>query len=303
MISILVSGGTGLVGRHLCKKLIELGYKVSLLSRKSNPKARIPAYFWNPHKQIIDMEAILNADCIIHLAGVNIGSKRWTHKQKKKIFESRIDSADFLFNKVKESGRKTETFISASAIGYYGIKTSDHIYKENDLPGDDFLAKTCRQWEESANQFKMLGARTVIIRTGVVLSGEGGVLEKTLVPFKLGLGTIIGSGNQYMPWIHIDDLVGIYVKAIVDREMSGTYNAVAPEFTTHRLFVHELARCVRRKIRLPSIPSFIVKMALGEMAGILTEGSRVSSEKIQRQGYAYIYPTLEKAFHSLIRGQ
>jgi uncharacterized protein len=302
MISVLVSGGTGLIGRHLCKKLIELGYKVSILSRSSYSKTGIQTYLWNPHKQIIDREAILNADCIIHLAGDNIGSKRWTTAQKKKIFESRVNSADFLFNQFKKSGKKIESFISASAVGYYGIKTSDHIYTENDLPGDDFLAKTCIRWEESAKQFELLGARSVIIRTGVVLSGEGGVLEKTLLPFKLGLGATIGSGNQYMPWIHMDDLIGIYVKAVSDRQMAGEYNAVAPEITTHRQFVHELARSMGRKIRLPSIPAFIIKLALGEMSVIVTEGSRVSPKKILEQKYIFIYPTLEKALKSLIRG-
>ena len=127
-------------------------------------------------------------------------------------------------------------------------------------------------------------------------------MKKIVLPFKLGLGAVIGSGNQYMPWIHIDDLMGIYLKAIRDQQMSGEYNTVAPQFITHRQFVHELARCLGRKIWLPSIPSFIVKMALGEMSGIVTEGSRVSSDKVQHQGYAYIYPTLEKALQSLIRG-
>jgi uncharacterized protein (TIGR01777 family) len=283
-------------------KLIELGYNVSVLSRNSNPKSVIPTYFWNPHKQIIDREAILNADSIIHLAGVNIGSKRWTEKQKKKIFESRIDSADFLFNKVRESGKKIESFISASAIGYYGIKTSDHIFTENDLPGGDFLAETCRQWEESVNRFNTMDTRTVIIRSGVVLSDEGGVLQKTFVPFKMGLGTIIGSGNQYIPWIHIDDLIGIYIKAISDKHMAGVYNGVAPEFTTQRQFVDALARSVGRKIWLPSIPEFIIKMALGEMSGMITKGSRVSPDKVLGHGYTFIHPTLEKALKSLIKG-
>ena len=214
MATILITGGTGLVGIHLCRKLKEKGYNISILSRANKQDTEIPTYVWDIDNKEIEKEAIETADYVIHLAGANIGDKRWTTKRRQLIIDSRVKTGELIFDKTKESKIKLKAFISASAIGYYGTITSDKIFCETDLPSNDFLGETCRQWEQSADRFEELGIRTVKIRTGVALTKQGGALAKMITPVKMGIGSAIGNGKQYLPWIHIDDLCGIYIKAI-----------------------------------------------------------------------------------------
>ncbi len=301
METVLVTGGTGLVSRHLCSKLQERGYDVAILSRTRKPEAAFRVYTWNPEKGEIEKEALERAGCIIHLAGANIAEKRWTAQRKQLIIDSRVQTAQLLFRKVREKNSVLQTFITASAVGYYGMITSKKIFAEEDPPAPDFLGETCNQWEQEAGQFNGLGIRTVKIRTGVVLASEGGALSKMIMPVKMGMGSAIGTGKQYLPWIHIDDLCNIYIKAIEDKKMTGPFNAVAPEYTTNQVFMRTLARVLKKPFWLPNVPAPALQLLFGEMSGILLKGSRVSAEKIQKAGYEFLFPGLETALNDLIK--
>jgi uncharacterized protein len=298
---VLVTGGNGLIGQYLSGYLKTAGYEVSILGRSAGRSTDYAYYTWDIDKGEMETEALLNVGYIIHLAGANIGERRWTKKRKQEIIDSRVKSAKLLFMKIKESNFKPKAIISASAIGYYGAVTSDRIFEENDLPGNDFLGTTCKQWEESVDQFEELGIRTVKIRTGLVLTREGGALAKMILPVKLGIGSPLGNGRQYMPWIHIDDLCRMYLKAIEDNGMAGVFNAVAPEHINNKEFTRSLCVAVNRPFWAPNIPAFLLKITLGEMADILLKGSRISCAKLRETGFIFKYPDLQVAFNNLLR--
>jgi uncharacterized protein (TIGR01777 family) len=299
METVLITGGTGLIGRHISKKLKENGFNVTLLSRKRETDGAISVYTWDPDKNFIDPEAISKADYIIHLAGAGIGDKRWTKKRRELIIDSRIKTGELIFIKVQESGKKLKAFISASGIGYYGTSTSDKIFKETDFPDKDFLGEVCRKWEEMADRFKESGIRTVKVRTGVVLTDKGGVLGRMATTVKMGIGSPLGSGKQYIPWIHIDDLCNLYLKAVEDQSMTGAWNAVAPEHITNRELMQTLAKVLEKPFFFPAVPSLVLKILFGKMSGIILKGSRVSAGKIISTGYNFEYPNLENALRNL----
>jgi uncharacterized protein len=301
MMRVLITGGTGLVGRELCKKLANKGYDVAVLSRKKHTDAKYRTYLWDPNKNEIEKEAVETADYIIHLAGTNLSGKRWTSERKRAIVRSRVNTADLLYRKVTEVRNKLVAFISASAVNYYGTRTTEKIYSEGDPPGEDFLGETCRKWEEEAMKFDKDGIRTVIIRTGVVLSKKGGALQKMMMPVKLGVGAPIGSGRQYVPWIHIDDICNMYIRAVEDPHMNGPFNGVAPDHRTNKEFMRALARIHNKPFWAPNAPALALKIVYGEMAGVVLEGSRVSSVKIRTTGYNFLYPELEKALADLLK--
>jgi len=299
MATILITGGTGFIGRHLSMKLKEKGYNVLLLSRNSSRGNRHSVYNWNPDKNEVENEAIERADFIIHLAGAGIGDKRWTKKRKELIISSRIKTCELLFKKVQESGTELKAFISASGVGWYGAETSERIFNETDQPGGDFIGDVCRQWEKSADRFQESGIRTVKIRTGIVLAKKGGALGRMILTVKLGIGSAIGSGRQYNPWIHLEDLCNIYIRAIEDKSMSGSWNAVAPEYITNKEFMRTLARVLQKPFFFPAVPSFVIRLIFGRMSGILLYGSRVSADKILSAGYKFKFPDLENALKDL----
>jgi uncharacterized protein (TIGR01777 family) len=303
METVLISGGTGLIGRQLGKKLIGKGYDVALLSRSARYDEGVNTYFWDPDKQEIDREAIINADYIIHLAGAGLGEKRWTKKRRREITDSRVKTGQLIHDKLMETKRELKAFISASAIGYYGAITSDRIFLETDPPASDFSGETCRLWEETADRFEDSGIRVVKIRQGIVLSGDGGALVKMAAPVKMGIGSAIGSGNQYLPWIHIDDLCSLFINAIEDPGLKGAFNATAPDYVTYREFIRTLARILGKPLWIPAIPSFVMKLIFGEMAEILLKGSRVSSEKIIAAGFRFKFPDLEGALKDLYQSK
>jgi uncharacterized protein len=300
METVLITGGTGLVGKYLSKKLQEKGYSVSFLSRTSQKTLSIKTFEWNYKENRIDNSGFNNIDYIIHLAGSNIGEKRWTNNRKQLILDSRVKTGQLLFDKIKEQNKSLKAFISASAIGYYGTNTSETIFKETDLFANDFLGNICYQWEQRADKFKGIGIRTVKIRTGVVLTEKEGALSKMITPVKMGIGSAIGTGKQYLPWIHIDDLCGIYIKAIEDKTIEGSFNAVAPDYRTNKDFTKILASVLNKPFWFPNIPAFIMKLIFGEMSSILLKGSRVSSELIISKGYNFIFPNLKKALIDLL---
>lgn len=298
MKTILITGGTGLIGKALQEKLASKGYSVTILTRKKLENSS--TFYWNIDKGIIEKEALQTADFIIHLAGAGIADKRWTKKRKKILINSRIDSTKLLYKKVKKLNPNLKGFIATSGVGYYGATTSEKIYAENDISGNDFLATICKLWEKESLKFQDKNIRTVIFRTGVVFSNKGGALKKITTPIIKGYGAIIGNGEQYMPWIHIDDLCNMFLEAIDNPQLSGIYNAVAPEHTTNKQLSYKIAIILKKKIWLPPIPSIILKIILGKMAVILLKGSRVSSKKIMETGFQFKYVKLNKALKNLL---
>ena len=299
MAQVLISGGSGLVGKTLYKKLQTKGYDVAILSRTN--KNGFKTYLWDPLNNKIDPKAISSSDYIIHLAGANIAEKRWTASRKKLILESRVLSANLIFNEVKKQNKELKAYISASAVGFYGAVTADKIFTEEQSSSDDFLGQTCVKWESSAQQFETLNIRTTILRTGLVLNQKGGALSKMIIPIKLGLASVLGSGNQYLPWIHIDDLCEIYIKAIEDVSMKGIFNAVAPDFQTNKSFTQALAKMLNKPCWLPNTPSVFLELILGEMSVLLLKGSRVSSDKIIKKRFIFKFPKLEDALRDLLK--
>ncbi len=299
MPEVLITGGTGLIGQRLCQILQEHGYGVAILSRQHRSHSATRVYSWNPERLEIEKEAVNSCDFIIHLAGTNIGGKRWTKSRKQQILDSRIKPVDLIYENLDLHNNKLKAFLSASAVGYYGARTTDDIFKEANPPASDFLGETCNQWEQSVDQFTRAGIRAVKIRTGVVLAKNGGALRRMERLFRLGLGSAIGSGRQYMPWIHIDDLCQIYIRAMEQESMQGAYNAVAPEHITNSAFSEKLARVLRKPFWFPRIPAIVMKLFFGEMSVILLTGSRISSEKIEAAGYLFQFPRLEEALKVL----
>jgi uncharacterized protein (TIGR01777 family) len=299
--SVLITGGSGLVGRYLTSLLLEAGYKVSHLSRRSNSFGKVSVYRWNPYKQIADPLIFQGVDYIIHLSGANIGEKRWTKKRKEEIINSRVQSARFLYKIVSENKTQLKAFITASAIGYYGSVTAEKIFSEEDSPGTDFLGNTCRIWEETADLFGGDRIRIVKIRTAVLLEKSDSALSKLLIPARIGVFPRLGNGRQYMPWIHIRDLCGIYLKAIQDEKMEGAYNAVSPLHITQSEFMRTLAQVMKKPFFHPPVPLIFLKTALGEMSDVVLKGSRVSAEKIKNSEYSFIYPELDGALKNIIQ--
>lgn len=298
--SVLITGGSGLIGRYLTSALLNDGYQVSHLSRKANQFGKVRVFRWDPEKGYADPLALEGVNYIIHLAGANIGEKRWSESRKEEIVKSRVESSRLLYDIISSNNIELKAFISASAAGYYGSLTSEKIFKEQDGAATDFLGNTCRLWEAGADLFADAGIRTVKIRTAVVLEKSDSALSKMMMPAKFGFLVQTGNGRQYMPWIHIEDLCNIYVKAIKDEEMNGAYNAVSPQHTTHKTFIKSLAQVMGKPVFPVPVPGFILKAALGEMSDVVLKGSRVSAEKISNSGYEFLYPELIGALREVL---
>ncbi|WPR71049.1 TIGR01777 family oxidoreductase [Flavobacterium sp. NG2] len=299
--NILITGGTGFVGKHLTNLLISKGFSVSVLSRsKRANKESLSYYTWDIDKFIIDEEAVLNADCIIHLAGENIAGKRWTQSRKKAIVDSRVQPVKLIESILKKHNKKLDAFISASGVGIYGGYNKTKICSEERVAATDFLGSTCQKWEAVADEMALYANRIVKVRTGLVL-GKGGFLSKILPLFKWRLGSAIGTGKQFMPWIHIDDLCRIYLEAIENPQMNGAYNAAVFDNTTNAIFSKKLAKVLGYKILLPNVPAFMLRILLGEMAVIVLTGQRVSPEKIKKLGFQFQYKDLETAIRNCLK--
>lgn len=300
MKTILVTGGSGIIGRRLSEMLRESGYKVIWLSRERHVNGDYPRYRWNYHKNEIEKECLEQADIIIHLAGSNLGEGKWTRHKKQEIVESRVQTASLLLETIKGLSKKPEVFISASAIGFYGMYTSDKIFNEKDMPArKDFLSRTCKKWEAIAGAFQEeLGVRTVLLRTAFVISEKSEAFKLMQLPVNLGLAAPLGSGKQYMPWIHLEDLCRMYLKAVEDTTMQGIYNAVAPESVTNALFMKTMAKEMKRPFFFPKVPAFILRLIMGEAAEMVLEGSRVSSQKIEDSSFTFLYPFISEAIRA-----
>lgn len=297
-MKVLITGGSGLIGTALTEKLKENNIDVAHLTRTKNSKAGVKTYEWNWAKNQIDENALNDVTHIVHLAGAGIADKPWTTNRKRLIVKSRVLTARLLFETCKKKNIKLDAFISASGIGYYGAATTDNIFKEEDSRGDDFVAECCVQWEKEVNKFEAM-SRVVILRTGVVLSKNGGALEKLSKSIKMGMGAAIGSGEQYMPWIHLDDIVEMYFESIMNASTSGIFNAVSNEHVTNKEFTKELATSLNKKMWLPNVPAFMIKMVLGEMSEILLQGSRISNQKAIERGFKFKFQNLKGALNNI----
>lgn len=295
MEKVLITGGSGLIGRRLSFLLKSRGYEVRILSRSNNPKNNYKTFVWNVSEQYINESAFEGLNHIIHLAGAGIADKRWSEKRKKEIIASRVTSTNLLYNTVKRLKTPLNSFISASATGYYGAVTSETIFEEKDKPAKDFLGKVCSLWEDSIFQFNEIKIRTVALRTGIVLSKDGGALKKMKTP----VITSLGNGKQYMPWIHIDDLCELYIKAIEDEQFKGAFNAVSSEHISNLSFSKKISKIFNSPFLAIGAPSFILQIVFGEMSTIILNGSRISANKIKQAGFKFKFENLEKALNNL----
>ena len=295
MEKVLITGGSGLIGRRLSFLLKSRGYEVRILSRSNNQKNNYKTFVWNVSEQYINDSAFEGLNHIIHLAGAGIADKRWSEKRKKEIIASRVASTNLLYNTVKRLKTPLNSFISASATGYYGAVTSETIFEEKDKPAKDFLGKVCSLWEDSIFQFNEIKIRTVALRTGIVLSKDGGALKKMKTP----IITSLGNGKQYMPWIHIDDLCELYIKAIEDEQFQGAFNAVSSEHISNLSFSKKISKIFNYPFLALGAPSFILQIVFGEMSTIILNGSRISANKIKQAGFKFKFENLEKALKNL----
>ena len=295
MKKVLITGGTGLIGKRLSFLLASRGYEVRILSRSNSLKNNYKTFLWNVTEQYINDSAFEGLNHIIHLAGAGIADKRWSEKRKKEIIDSRVASTNLLYNTVKRLEIPLSSFISASATGFYGAVTSETIFKEIDKPAKDFLGKVCSLWERSIFQFKEIKIRTVALRTGIVLSKDGGALKKMKTP----VITALGNGKQYMPWIHIDDLCELYIKAIEDEQFKGAFNAVSSEHISNLSFSKKISKIFNHPFLAIGAPSFILQIVFGEMSTIILNGSRISANKIKQAGFKFKFENLEKALKNL----
>ena len=289
-----------MLGSAITKKLISENISVVHLTRNKSSKHDIKNYEWDWEKNKIDNTCFEGVTDIIHLAGAGIAEKPWTTKRKKEIVKSRVLTARLIFERLKELNHRLNSFISASGVGYYGAITNNKTYKETDSSHPDFISDCCVQWENAVDQFSEI-TRTTKMRLGIILDKNDGAVAKIAGIIKKNIGAPIGSGKQFMPWIHLDDAVGLFLHALKNKSISGTYNAVASEHTNNKFFTETLAEKLNKKLRLPNVPSFILKLIYGELADILLEGVKVDNEKIITSGYSFKHNKLSEALEDIYR--
>jgi len=320
MYTVLITGGTGMIGKALTSALLEKNYDVIILTREPEKRnittSKLSYAGWDIPNQTIDKKVIAKADYIIHLAGAGIADKRWTKKRKQEIVDSRVKSGELLVRALKENANNVKAVISASAIGWYlipgpsprhceqseasGEGSTFRKLEETDPPANDFLGQTCKQWEESIEPVLQLNKRSVKLRTGIVLSNESGALPEFIKPMRFGIAPILSNGRQIISWIHIEDLVRIYIAAIENENMNGVYNAVAPGPVSNEELVLQLAKIKRRSFYVPvHIPSFILKLILGEMSIEVLKSATISCDKLHFTGFTFLYPSLQSALKQL----
>jgi len=297
---ILITGGTGLIGRLVTEELLNRGYSVSHLSRRPGNNPKVKTCLWDVYKGQIDENCIEGISTILHLAGENIAGKRWTDKRKKGIINSRTKSIELIYQLLTNKPNQVNTIISASAIGYYSDR-GDELLTEDSLPNDDFMAQCCIEWEKAVDEGKALGLRILKFRTGVVLNKDEGALMEMGKPIKFGFGAPMGSGRQWIPWIHWQDVVGMYLHAIEKINLSGVYNMVAPNPVTNKQFTKALAKQLHRPMWPINVPAFVFKLLMGEMSTIVLGSTRVLAEKIEKDGFNFKFPELTGALNDIYK--
>ncbi|WP_259416736.1 TIGR01777 family oxidoreductase [Bacillus toyonensis] len=297
-MKIAISGGTGFIGKYLSTFFIQKGYTVYILTRKnkietSNPNLQYVQ--WTPDLPTFPLSSI---DIVINLAGESINS-RWTKKQKEAILNSRIQATRGLIKQLQTLSTKPHTFINASAIGYYGTSETESFTEQQETPGNDFLAETVFLWEQEACKARSLEIRTIYARFGVILGANGGALPKMLLPYQFYIGGTIGSGNQWLSWIHIDDVVRMIDFIIHKEEINGPLNITAPLPIRMKEFGETMATIMRKPHWLP-VPSFMLHALLGEMSILVLEGQHVLPSKAIEHGYQYTFPTIDHALQNIL---
>lgn len=292
--NILITGATGLVGKQLIEKLKAQGHRIAILSRKPAKIKGVDVFVWDVYRQEIDEKAFAGIDTVIHLAGEGIADKKWTAERKKQIIDSRVLSTKLLYKAISTTNGPVKTFVSASAVGFYGDR-SDEILHENSKPGNDFLADCCQQWEAAVDEGVAMGIRVVKIRIGLILSKNGGALPAMAKPIKLFVGAPLGNGKQWMPWIHLDDIIGIFNQAVDQPEMNGAYNACAPFPVSNKMMTKRIAYFLNRPVWPFNVPTFVLKTILGEMSILPLMSNNTSADKILATGYKFNYPNLDQA--------
>ncbi|MCC9042948.1 TIGR01777 family oxidoreductase [Myroides sp. M-43] len=298
-MKVLVTGATGFIGSRVCKAILEQGYQVHYLTRSQSSKGveNAKEFVWDPYKEEIDLACLDGVEVIIHLAGSSIADS-WSEKGKQLILDSRVIPTAFLHKVLESNPHTVKQLIGASAIGIYSnideVQSEDHFKRAN-----NFLGTVVQRWEEGNIAFKSLGIKVSLIRIGLVLDMHECALATMVKPVKLWLGAPLGSGNQYYSWIHINDLVGIFVH-VLKHQLEGIYNGVAPQPLTNSVFTKILGKAMNRPIWLPAIPEGFIKLALGEKAMLVTEGQYVDSHKIRNTGFEFKFKTLEEALDDFI---
>jgi uncharacterized protein (TIGR01777 family) len=306
MQTVLITGGTGMIGSELTKYLSGKGYHIIILTRKMPVSApefpNVSFALWDVNKQQIDVSAIQKADHIIHLAGAGVVDKKWTEAYKAEIRNSRTKSSALLINALQNNDNSVTTVVSASAIGWYGEDPSPGTagFIETDGYAENFLGETCKLWEAGIEPVKQLGKRLVILRQGIVLSNTGGAFAEFKKPLHFGIAGILGSGKQVVSWIHIDDLCRIFTEAIENENLNGVYNAVAPKPVTNKVLTLHLAQAMRGKFFIPlHVPRFVLKIMLGSRSIEVLKSSTVNNDKIAKAGFTFLYPSIDAALQQL----
>lgn len=306
MPTVLITGGTGTIGKRLNELLVQKGYDVIILTRhisKEQTGASKTGYArWDVDKGEINQEVVKKSDYIVNLAGAGIAEKRWTDDRKREILESRTKTCALLVKALTEIPNNVKAVISASASGYYGadnLLSLNDGFTEDDRPAGDFLGNVCRQWEESIEPVMAMGKRLVILRTGIVLSKKGGAYTEFAKPLHFGLATILGNGRQIVSWIHEDDICNMYIHAIENESLSGPYNAVSPHPVSNKELILAIAKA-RNKFYIPlQAPAFALRLMLGEMSVEVLKSANLNSAKIQNEGYTFIHPEIKEAAEDL----
>ncbi|NUN08459.1 MAG: TIGR01777 family protein [Ignavibacteriaceae bacterium] len=298
MKRIAIAGATGLIGTRLTSLLLKRGYETVIISTNAKKaKEKFPKAVKTVSWGEVTPDALEGCSAIVNLAGANVAGQKWSSDYKKELISSRIDTTRELYDAVEKMGQKPSAFICSSAVGYYGDGGESEL-DESGKKGNGFLADLCEQWENEAAQFKNAGLRVASIRTGVVLDPSEGALKKMLLPFKLGIGGPLGNGRQWFPWIHIDDIVGIYLFTL-ENEINGVYNGTAPEPVRMKDFASAMGKVMKRPSLFP-VPAFVLQLIMGESAGIVLEGQRAIPAAIQKAGFKFQYHNLKDALHNLL---
>lgn len=300
MKTILITGGTGLLGSRISDLLSEKGYKVQHLSRTENLTAKYPAYKWDLNAKTIDPRALAGVYGIIHLAGAGIADARWTTSRKKAIIDSRVESTNLLSSYLAKQETPPAVFVACSAVGFYGNK-GDKQLLENSPPGKDFMSEVCILWERSADSIREQGIRTPTVRVGVVMSTQGGALEKINMSYGFRLGAYFSNGQQYMSWIHIDDLCNIFIRAVEDDKMTDVYNATAPSPTTNKALAKALSAARDQSTLILPVPTFALRTAMGEMADVVLNSTRAIPQALLDKQHHFEFPELVGALEDLLR--
>lgn len=307
METVLITGGSGMLGSAITKHLLAKGYKVIVITRQIpfivSATPNLSYALWNVKQQTIEEKAIKKADYIIHLAGAGVVDKKWTDAYKKEIADSRTESSRLLITALKNYPNQVKAIISASAIGWYGADAeSGQPFEETNKPSESFLGKTCMLWEQSIEPVTLLNKRLVKLRIGIVLSNTGGALVEFKKPVKFGVAGILGNGKQVISWVHIDDLCRLFIYSMENTKLQGSYNAVAPLPVTNKVLTLELAKQMNGKffIALP-VPEFVLKLMLGERSIEILKSTTVSDEKIIKTGFKFLYPSIAEALKNLCK--